>query len=95
MPQYSYKCDIWSFGVVCYFIATGSYLPANKVNSFDNFINYLKEVSKNGVEYPPEAKVDPQLKSLIRGCLKFEENERFDWKDILKHPYFKGQFENI
>lgn len=25
------------------------------------------------------------------GCLRFDENKRFDYEDIIKHPLFKGK----
>ena len=41
--NYSYKCDIWSFGVVCYEFATGD-LPWKKISS--NPADFLRHMEK-------------------------------------------------
>ena len=31
------------------------------------------------------------MKDMICGCLKFHENERYDWNRLFNHPVFKNQ----
>lgn len=34
-------------------------------------------------------------KDLMQGCLKYKEEERFDWDQIYNHKIFKGHFKGV
>ena len=90
--KYSYKCDIWSFGVVCYEIVAGC-LPWNIMsNNLNDLYHIVKDRSLKGIEFPSSCKVSDEMKKLIQGCLQFEEKNRLDWTQIFRNPVFKGNF---
>ena len=71
--NYSYKCDIWSFGVVCYEFATGSF-PWKKISSNSaDFLLHIAKVCEEGIEFPENIKIDEQFKNLVLGCLVYTE----------------------
>lgn len=49
----------------------------------------ISESIKEGIYFPTELKISVGLKDLICGCLKMEEDKRFDWVTIASHPVFK------
>ena len=88
--KYTYKCDIWSFGVVCYEFATGK-LPWKYLSQDQSkFLEYLKKVCESGIDYPEN--VEKDLQDLINRCLKYKESDRINWPDIYRHNFFKGKF---
>ena len=83
--NYTEKCDIWSAGVLLYFLLSG-HLPFNggneteimaKINSYKLEMN--NDLWKN---------ISNEAKDLIQHML-IQENERFSAKEVLAHPWFK------
>ena len=72
---------MWSFGVIIYQFYTG--LPpffANKIEAL------IPKILENKVIYPKNMPLE--LKDLLQGMLQKSPHLRFDWKDVLNHPFF-------
>ena len=89
--NYSYKCDIWSFGVVAYEILTGKLPWVIKSHNIKELFQEIKEQCLAGVKFPENLEISKEVKDMIAGCLKFEESERYDWKRLFSHEAFKNQ----
>ena len=81
--EYSYKCDIWSMGVVVYEMIVGM-LPWPSASMY-KLAEYIKTVP---LQFPK--KVSLECRNLIGKMLKIEESDRIDWREILKHPAITG-----
>lgn len=76
--DYSFKCDIWSMGIVTYEMIFGK-------RPWEGQTEYkLLESIKKGLTFPEEPKLPQQIEDLIKGMLQIEEAERYDWKKIIE-----------
>ena len=84
------KTDIWSLGIIIYFMAFKEY-PFNAKNEFGMIQTITSK--KNLIKKTK----DDDLNDLISKMLKEEIYERISWDDYFKHSFFKKQFpqENI
>jgi len=77
---YGINADIWSLGIVFYYMLTGKY-PYNGLNS--------NEILKNIKSKTHEIfgfRLSPMACDFIQGCLTYDPNKRITWKEIYKHP---------
>ena len=82
--EYSFKCDIWSMGMVLYEMLTGE-LPWTAYSTFE----LVKKITKQPIQFPEY--ISKECQNLIMSMLKLDEAERIDWKEILKHPAIAGR----
>ena len=76
---YSLEVDIWSLGVIMYYLIIGK-LPFNKPNQED-----IKSVSYT---FPKKAIISKAAKSLIEQILVKDPKKRPNLKQILRHDFF-------
>jgi serine/threonine protein kinase len=87
-PSYDVKCDVWSFGVIMFFLLGGE-------NPFDPPGATEKEcieLTNNGRFYfrPSQWKdLSFECKDLVVCCLKTSPNRRIDAKSALKHDWLQ------
>lgn len=93
--KYSYKCDIWSLGVLFYQLVTGT-IPwkSDNISGYPDIVAQMKEQEKHGIEFPPNVNVSNLYKDLVTGCLRYKEEDRYDWEQIFGHKIFNGRFKN-
>ena len=71
--KYNHKADLWSIGVIIYFMYFNEY-PFQNSNELLN--GKLKKIP-----------IDEEFKNLLLSLLKVEVVERISWKNFLKHPF--------
>ncbi|KAG0566068.1 hypothetical protein KC19_7G035900 [Ceratodon purpureus] len=86
LPKYPFKCDSYSFGMVCYEILTGC-IPFPNIS---NFSTIKRRVMTNGYRPILPANCPPMLKALIKRCWSQEPKKRPKFEAIcLELKYLK------
>lgn len=76
---YTAKCDVWSMGIVFYQMLHGQ-VPYKSSSYFG-----MDELARTKpLELSPSLK--PETQDLIKKMLKYDEETRLSWKEILAHP---------
>ena len=84
--NYNEKCDLWSCGVIMYYLLTKKF-PFSGV-----FKNEITEKIKKGefdIESPNFDKISPKAKDLLQKLLTVDVNKRINIKDALNHPWLE------
>lgn len=87
-----YSYDVWSFGMLAYELATGKAYFRGKtpteimeILGSPDFVPPLGDRDDETASYLVQ---DPQLRELIRACLKIDPRSRISVRNIVRHPYF-------
>ena len=95
---YDYKCDIWSLGVITYLLLSGGYLPFFIDPATEGRDALLRKVRKGNWKFQPDeawANVSPEAKDLLKHMLKKNPAERYTYDQVLGHPWFKTNTDNM
>ena len=76
----SNKSDIWSLGIIIYYMLFKEY-PYNGKTEFQ----IIKEIESNKQLKPIDNK---ELDDLIKKMLVININERISWEEYFQHPFF-------
>ena len=87
---YQTQCDNWSLGVLAYILLCG-YPPFYAKNRQDLF-KYIRH-AKYAFDSPYWDIVSSSAKDLISKCLVVDVRQRYTAKDILNHPWVKGEIQ--
>ncbi len=79
--KYSNKCDLYSIGIILYFLKTGEYIFDGK-NYTDKLVNKKLNKIKKDTD-------DEKLNSLIKKLVVINPDERLEWKDYFEDTLFK------
>ena len=85
--KYSNKCDLYSIGIILYYLKTGEYIFDGK-RDLDKLINKDKNIIKKDTD-------DELLNKLIRKLVVKDPHKRMEWDDYFKDPFFKVNDEDI
>ena len=85
--KYSNKCDLYSIGIILYFLKTGQYI-------FDGveLVDVLNNKKINKIKKDTD---DEKLNRLIKKLVVIDPHERMEWKDYFEDPFFKENDEDV
>jgi serine/threonine protein kinase len=78
---YSNKCDLYSLGIILYYLKTGEYIFEGKYWNESKVNKYNNKIKKDTD--------DPILNDLIRKLVVINPEERINWENYFNHPFFK------
>jgi serine/threonine protein kinase len=82
--KYTSKVDVWSLGVVLYFLLFGI-LP---FEDEENSKNVEKKICKACYKIPDSRTVSEDVKILLKACLEKEAEKRINISDFIDHKWF-------
>ena len=85
--KFSNKCDLYSIGIILYYLKTGEYIFDGK-RELDILNNKDKNIIKKETD-------DELLNKLIRKLVVKDPHKRMEWDDYFKDPFFKVNEEDI
>jgi len=86
--DYNKTIDIWSLGVILYFLISGQF-PFNDKNN--NLHKIALEITSGEIKFHEKAwkRADEDSKDLVLKCLERDVNKRIDILNFMKHKWFK------
>lgn len=84
--DYTPKCDIWSLGILLYFVLAGKYPYKQKLrNKQDLMEALLKQID---IDFPEN--ISPMVQDLISSMLRVDPGERIGYDQLFEHPWVTG-----
>ena len=85
--KFSNKCDLYSIGIILYYLKTGEYIFDGKRE-----LDILNNKDKNKIKKDTD---DELLNKLIKKLVVKDPHKRMEWYDYFKDPFFKVNDEDI
>eukprot|EP01015_Nassula_variabilis_P020348 TRINITY_DN3520_c0_g2_i5.p1 TRINITY_DN3520_c0_g2~~TRINITY_DN3520_c0_g2_i5.p1 ORF type:complete len:280 (-),score=61.00 TRINITY_DN3520_c0_g2_i5:126-965(-) len=80
---YTYKCDIWSLGILWYIIVIGEW-PFKASSKKELY----EKITKNPVTFPSNCGISADAQALMKQMIATKESDRIDWEPLRDHPYW-------
>ena len=90
--EYDEKCDIWSIGVILYYILSGKFPFTGKTNN-----EIFEKIQKNEPNFGKNIFNNISLNAIdfMKKCFFKNPNERFSAQECLLHPWLEPIFKHI
>ena len=83
--EYNNKADLWSLGACTYELLIGQ--PPFYAKTFQEL---FQQVNNGKYTLPKNMKLSVEVITFINGLLQFYPEKRFDWDEIINHPFIKN-----
>jgi serine/threonine protein kinase len=92
-PEYTIIADIWSTGLVFYYMLFGQeYFTKKEFGVYGNVSKLrpaqMEKTGKNLIFDDAINDLDPDVKDLLKGMIEPDPRKRLDWKEVFNHPVF-------
>jgi non-specific serine/threonine protein kinase len=82
--KYNNKVDVWSLGIILYFLVFGRVPYDDSSNDVKEIMN---KICNDNLKLLNSKKVSNKLKELIYGCLEKDYSKRFHINDCIRHEW--------
>ena len=86
--EYNEKCDMWSLGVITYFLLYNKYPFFPTKSDGDGLLGITNCVLNKPLVFDKNVQVSDIGRDFILQCLQKTVDKRSSSKDLLKHPWF-------
>ena len=88
--EYASKIDVYSIGVLLYFLAFCEYPYKLKDVGNKDYPQILKNVENNDLEFPKDYEVSKPFWNLLKNCLNKDISKRYSIYQLINDPWTKG-----
>ena len=88
--EYASKIDVYSIGVLLYFLAFCDYPFKLKDVGNKDYPQILKNVENNDLEFPKDYEISKSFLNLLKNCLNKDISKRYSIHQLINDPWTKG-----
>ena len=88
--EYASKIDLYSIGVLLYFLAFCDYPFKLKDVGNKDYPQILKNVENNDLEFPKDYEISKPFLNLLKNCLNKDISKRYSIHQLINDPWTKG-----
>ena len=88
--EYASKIDVYSIGVLLYFLAFCDYPFKLKDVGNKDYPQIMKKVENNDLEFPKDYEISKPFLNLLKNCLNKDISKRYSIHQLINDPWTKG-----